>query len=69
MHTPSSSKSWVGGGGFLKSVRGLMYCISSKTCVKQPLSKRQKMVLKTNYHLKQVKNIAECSKGSILQYF
>ena len=41
----------------------------SKTCVKWPLSKRPKSVLKTNYCLMQVKNIAECSKGSILQYF
>ena len=28
-----------------------------------------KVVLKTNYCLIQVKSIAECSKGSILQYF
>ena len=50
----------------------------SKTCVKWPLSKRPKMVFKTNYRLMQVKSIAdlmqvksiaECSKGSILQYF
>ena len=27
------------------------------------------MVFKTNYGLIQVKSIAECSKGSILQYF
>ena len=33
-------------------------------------SKRtQKLVFKTDYHLMQVKNIAECSKRSILQYF
>ena len=31
--------------------------------------KDQKLVLKTNYCLMQVKSIAECSKGSILQYF
>ena len=31
--------------------------------------KRQKLVFKLNYRLMQVKNIAECSKGSILQYF
>ena len=31
----------------------------SKTCVERPLSKRPKMVFKTNYH----------SKGSIVQYF
>ena len=38
-----------------------------KTCLKQPLSKRQ--LFKTNYCLMQVKSIAECSMGSILQYF
>ena len=38
----------------------------SKTFVKRPLSKRPKMVSKTNYYLMQVKSIAECSKGSIL---
>ena len=27
------------------------------------------MVFKTDYHLMQVKSIAECSKGSLLQYF
>ena len=37
----------------------------SKTCVK----KSAKLFFKTNYRLMQVKNIAECSKGSILQYF
>ena len=42
----------------------------SKTCLKRPLSKRPKLVLKTNYRLMQVKSIAEwCSKGSILQDF
>ena len=41
----------------------------SKTCVKRPLSKDNKLVFKTNYCLMQVKIIAECSKGSILQYF
>ena len=29
----------------------------------------QKLVFMTNYRLMQVKSIAECSKGSILQYF
>ena len=29
----------------------------------------RKLVYKTNYRLMQVKSIAECSKGSILQYF
>ena len=27
------------------------------------------MIFKTDYRLMQVKSIAECSKGSILQYF
>ena len=45
------------------------YTIYSKTCLKPPLSKRPKLVFKTNYRLIQVKSIAECSKGSILQYF
>ena len=31
--------------------------------------KDQKMVFQTDYRLLQVKSIAECSKGSILQYF
>ena len=44
---------------------------NSKTCVKQPLSKRPKMFSKIDYRLMQVKStcIAECSKESILQYF
>ena len=33
----------------------------SKTCVKRPLLKRSKIVYKTNYHLMQVKSVAECS--------
>ena len=40
-----------------------------KTCLKQSLKKKTRMVFKTDYHLMQVKSIAECSKGSILQYF
>ena len=31
--------------------------------------KDPKLVFKTNYRLMQVKSIAECTKGSILQYF
>ena len=31
--------------------------------------RRQKLVFKTDYHIIQVKSIAECSKGSILQCF
>ena len=41
----------------------------SKTCLKWPLKKDQKLVLKNDNRLMQVESIAECSKGSILQYF
>ena len=51
-----------------KNSEGIMSTYS-KTCVKQPLSKRPKLVFTTNYRLMKVKSIAECSKGSILQYF
>ena len=33
------------------------------------LKRRPKLVFKTDYHLLQVKSIAECSPWSILQYF
>ena len=45
------------------------FFVYSKTCVQGPLSKRQKMVFKTDYRLMQVKSIAECSKGIFLQCF
>ena len=41
----------------------------SKTCVNGHSQKDRQLVFKTNYHLMQVKSIAECPKGSILQYF
>ena len=41
----------------------------SKTSVKRPLKKDRKLVFKTKYRLMQVRSIAECFKGSILQYF
>ena len=44
-------------------------CLYSKTSVKWPFLKRPKMVFKTNYPLMKVTSVAECSKGSILQYF
>ena len=40
--------------------------IYSETCVKWPLSKRSKLIFKTNYRLIQVKSITE---WSILQYY
>ena len=41
----------------------------SETCVKRPLKKNTKIVFNTDYRLMDIKSIAECSKGSILQYF
>ena len=43
----------------------------NKTCVKRQLSKRPQIGFQDHlsYHLMQVKSIAECSNGSILQYF
>ena len=38
-------------------------------CKTATLKKDQKLVVKTNFRLMQVKSIAECSKGSILQNF
>ena len=54
-----------------KSVRyvSMGYCTNSKTGVNGHSQKYQKMVFKTDDRLMQFKSIAECSKGSILQYF
>ena len=41
----------------------------SKTCLKRPLKRTPKTGFYTDYRFMQVKSIAECSKGSILQYF
>ena len=40
-----------------------------KSVLKGHSEKDRNLVFKTNYHLMQVKSIAECSKGSIMQYF
>ena len=45
------------------------YGKNSKTCLKGTLKKDQKLGFQTDYGLMQVKSIAECSKGSILEYF
>ena len=47
----------------------LSFIYYSKTCLKRPLKKKTKLVFKTDYRLIWVGSIAECSKGSILQYF
>ena len=44
-------------------------CIYSKICLNGHSHKEQKLVFKIIYSFMQVKRIAECSKGSILQYF
>ena len=41
----------------------------NKTCVNGHSQKDRKLLFKTNDHLMQVESIAECSKGSILQFF
>ena len=41
----------------------------SNICLKGPLKKNTKLVFNTDYCLMNVKNIAECCEGSILQYF
>ena len=40
-----------------------------KTCVKRPLSKRPKNGFQDQLSLNAGQNVAECAKGSILQYF
>ena len=51
------------------SKSGKMVSSYSKTCVKLPLAKRPKKVFKTNYHLMQVKSIAEWEDSAILLPF
>ena len=41
----------------------------NKPCKNGHSQKDQKLVFKANYRLMQVKSIAECAKGHILQYF
>ena len=41
----------------------------SKTCLKWPLKKEQKLVSKIDYRLMQVKSIAECSKRAFCNTF
>ena len=54
----------VGGHYFVLLI--LLKTGTVKLCHSQ---KDHKLVFKTNYRLMQVKSIAECSKGSILQFF
>ena len=53
---------------FLSSQIGypLNLIVYSKTCLKRPLNKRQKIVcfIKTDYRIMQVESIAECSQGA-----
>ena len=51
------------------NLRSIMVSAYSKTCLRGHSKRTPKLVFKTDYRLMQVKSIAECSKGSILQYF
>ena len=55
----------------LDSIKNLSSVCSnySKTCIKSPLSKRQKNGFQDHLSLNAGHCIAECSKGSFLQYF
>ena len=56
--------------GAVKSICQKLTCRYSKTCLKQPLKRIPKIVFsRPIIALMQVKGIAKCSKGSILQYF
>ena len=55
---------WIHQHGMLNAV-----AYSVKRVLNGHSQKGRKLVFKTNYSLMQVKSIAECSKGSILQYF
>ena len=44
-------------------------CGPVKPVLRGYLKRRPKLVFKTDYYLMQAKGIADCSKGSILQYF
>ena len=49
---------------------GLLFSVYTvKPVLSGHTKRRPKLVFKTDYRLMQVKSIAECSKGSILQYF
>ena len=67
---------WAFGSGEVKTKLSVVcqYCLCDETTTVKPVynsnsQKDHKMVFETNYRLMQVKSIAECSKGSILQYF
>ena len=47
----------------------LVFAMPLSTCLKRPHKKTKKLVFQTNYRLVKVLSIAECFKGSILQYF
>ena len=53
----------------LKSPSAKVVCSTVKPVLSGHSKRTQKLVFKTDYCLMQVKSIAECSKGSILQYF
>ena len=50
-------------------IHRLIYAFAVKPVLNGHSQKDQTLFFNTDYHLMQVKSIAECSKGSILQYF
>ena len=59
----------VSGAADGEDVAEIVEYSKDRNTVKPVLSGHYKRRLKADYHLMQVKSIAECSKGSILQYF
>ena len=57
------------GAVFLLCFFKLLNILTVKPVLRGHSKRRTKLVFKTNYRLMQVKSIAECSNGSILQYF
>ena len=57
------------GGLCFQGLQGSINLDTVKPVLSSHSQKDQKWVFKTNYCLMQVKSIAECSKGNILQYF
>ena len=54
---------------FQISALGYLKCNTVKPVLSDHSRRRPKLVFKTDLRLMQVKSIAECSNGSILQYF
>ena len=60
---------WSGFILFAVVKKASLICTTVKPVLSVNSKRPPKLIFKTDYRLMQVKNIAECSKGSILQYF